>query len=113
MTQRSCLSCGPDWSIRLPAHRPVFCLPKKCARFLRHCLLDGCGVATRNSLSIGAKVRIRIAHKGSTFTAIGRVIYVRPYREMGIKFTQIEKNDRAILVKWISELRATQKDNNR
>lgn len=67
--------------------------------------LFGCGVATRNSLTIGAKLRIRIAHKGSHFTALGRVIYVRPYREMGIEFTHIEENDQAILERWISELR--------
>ena len=67
--------------------------------------LFGCGIATRNSLSIGAKLRIRIAHKGSHFTALGRVIYVKPYREMGIEFTQIEENDQAILEKWIGELR--------
>jgi PilZ domain len=69
--------------------------------------LFGCGVATRNSLAIGAKLRIRIAHKGSHFAALGRVIYVRPYREMGIEFTQIADNDQAILEKWISELRNT------
>ena len=67
--------------------------------------LFGCGVATRNSLPIGTKLRIRIAHKGSHFTCLGRVIYVRPYREMGIEFTQIADNDQAILEKWIGELR--------
>jgi hypothetical protein len=67
--------------------------------------LFGCGVATQDSFSIGAKVRIGITHKGSHFTALGRVIYVRPYREMGIAFTQIEENDQTTLEKWISELR--------
>jgi len=67
--------------------------------------LFGCGVATKNSFSIGAKLRLRITHKGSHFTAIGRIVYVRPYREMGIAFTQIEENDQITLEKWISELR--------
>jgi hypothetical protein len=67
--------------------------------------LFGCGVATQDSFSIGAKVRIGITHKGSHFTALGRVVYVRPYREMGIAFTLIEENDQANLEKWISELR--------
>jgi hypothetical protein len=66
--------------------------------------LFGCGVATRNSLPKGAKVRIRIAHKGRTFTALGRAVYVRPFREMGLEFTQIGDNDQGILEKWLSEL---------
>ena len=67
--------------------------------------LFGCGVATQNAFSVGAKVQIRITHRGRHFTALGRVIYIRPYREMGIEFTQIEENDQATLEKWISELR--------
>ena len=70
--------------------------------------LFGCGVATKDAFQVGSKVRIRIAHKGSNFTAIGRVVYVRPYREMGIFFTQIGDNDQAILERWISELRDQQ-----
>jgi hypothetical protein len=67
--------------------------------------LFGCGVATTNSLPVGAKVRVRMIHRGSPFTAIGRVVYVRPYREIGLMFTHIEDKDQAILEKWISELR--------
>jgi hypothetical protein len=50
-------------------------------------------------------LRLRMTHKGSHFTAIGRVVYVRPYREMGIAFTRIEENDQITLEKWISEVR--------
>ena len=67
--------------------------------------LFGCGVATTNSLPVGARVRLRMTHRGSHFTAIAKVVYVRPYREMGIAFTKIEDTDQAILEKWISELR--------
>lgn len=67
--------------------------------------LFGCGVATRHSFLVGAKVRLRMTHKGSHFTALGRVIYVRPFREMGIEFTRIEEHDQAILERWLSELR--------
>lgn len=68
--------------------------------------LFGCSVATTNSLPIGAKVRLRITHRGCHFTALGRIVYVRPYLEMGIVFTQVEDNDQATLEKWVSELRS-------
>jgi pyruvate formate-lyase activating enzyme-like uncharacterized protein len=67
--------------------------------------LFGCGVATKDAFQVGSKVRIRIAHKASNFMAIGRIVYVRPYREMGILFTQIGENDQTILERWVSELR--------
>ena len=67
--------------------------------------LFGCGVATTNALPVGTRLRLRMTHRGSHFAATGRVVYVRPFREIGIVFTRIEDTDQAILEKWISELR--------
>ena len=67
--------------------------------------LFGCGVAARKPFPAGTKVQIRITYRGSNFTALGRVVYVRPDREMGIVFTRIEEGDQTTLEKWIAELR--------
>jgi len=67
--------------------------------------LYGCGVAASKRLPVGTKLRIRIANKGKTFSAVGKVAYVTADGNMGIVFALIEPNDQMILEKWISELR--------
>jgi hypothetical protein len=68
--------------------------------------LFGCYVETQNPFSQGTKLKIRIAHRGANFEAMGRVAYVRPDAGMGIVFTRIDQDDQLILEKWISELRS-------
>lgn len=68
--------------------------------------LYGCGVAARKPFTAGTKVRIRITHTGGNFVALGRVAYATSDGDMGIVFTRVERNDQAILEKWISELRS-------
>ena len=69
--------------------------------------LYGCcvAVAAQKSFLTGTRVRIRIAHGGDNFVALGRVIYALGDGEMGIAFTRVEQNDQIILEKWISEQR--------
>ena len=67
--------------------------------------LFGCHIHTLKPLAVGTKVRIRIAHRGALFAALGRVANVRPDGSMGIIFTRIEQNDQLTLEKWINELR--------
>ena len=67
--------------------------------------LFGCGLAARKPFLAGAKVRIRITHRGASFVALGRVIYFNRIGVMGIAFTQVEEKDQATLERWISELR--------
>jgi hypothetical protein len=53
----------------------------------------------------GTKVRVRISHEGTTFTALGRVVFVLPNMGMGVTFTSVEQDEQAILQKWIANLR--------
>ena len=68
--------------------------------------LFGCHVETRKLLPTGTKVRIRIVHRGANFTALGRVVYVRPSTGMGVVFTLIGPNEQSVLERWIAEVRA-------
>jgi len=68
--------------------------------------LFGCSVDTQKPLPTGTKVRIRILHRGASFTALARVAHAQPGAGMGIGFTQIEPNEQSALEKWIAELRA-------
>jgi PilZ domain len=67
--------------------------------------LFGCHVGTLKPLTPGAKVRIKIFHKGEHFEALGRVAYARYNAGVGIVFARIELNDQLVLDKWIAELR--------
>ena len=65
----------------------------------------GCRVETGKPLPLGTKVRIRIAHSGASFAALGKVVYAGANAGMGIFFTQIEPNHQLVLEKWVDELR--------
>jgi hypothetical protein len=67
--------------------------------------LYGCGMNASKSLPTGTHLRIRISSKGCAFSAFGKVAYATSEGDMGIVFTQIERNDQVILEAWISELR--------
>jgi hypothetical protein len=67
--------------------------------------LFGCHVNTLNLLTPETKIRIRIAHSGVNFQALGRVVYARSNGGMGIVFTSIQPNDQLVLDEWIAELR--------
>lgn len=68
--------------------------------------LFGCRVETSNPLRKGTRVRIRIAHGGANFVALGRVVHSKPGTEMGVVFTKIEQDSQLIIEKWLTELRA-------
>jgi hypothetical protein len=68
--------------------------------------LFGCHVNTLKLLAAGTKVRIKIAHRGCNFQALGKVVYARLDAGMGIVFTGIQSNDQLVLDKWIAELRS-------
>lgn len=67
--------------------------------------LFGCHVNTERPFRPGTKVRIRMAHRGASFVALGRAVYVRPKVGMGIVFTSVGQYDQVVLEKWIAELR--------
>jgi hypothetical protein len=71
--------------------------------------LFGCHVDGGESLPMGTRVRVRIAHKGKIFEAVGRVANNQSNAGIGITFTKVEENNQAVLEEWIAELRDKQK----
>lgn len=67
--------------------------------------LIGCYVETQGPFRQGTILKIRIAHRGANFGALGKVAHVRPNAGIGIVFTRIDPDDQLILEKWIAELR--------
>ncbi len=67
--------------------------------------LFGCHVDTLRLFSAGTRVRIRIAHRGANFAAMGTVVYAGANAGMGVAFTKIEEKDQLVLENWIDELR--------
>jgi len=66
----------------------------------------GCQVNAQKTFAAGAKVRLRIIHRGAIFAALGQVVNVRR-NSMGVVFTKIEQKDQLILEKWLAEARDT------
>lgn len=60
---------------------------------------------TGKLLPAGITVRVRIAHTGASFIALGRVVYALPNAGIGVVFTEIEPNHQSILEKWITQVR--------
>jgi hypothetical protein len=57
----------------------------------------GCFIKTAAPLPKGSRIRVRIMHSGSEFTAIGRVTHNISAEGMGVEFIEVETKDRAIL----------------
>jgi hypothetical protein len=62
---------------------------------------SGCFVKTTTPFPTGTRVRVQVTHSGEVFTALGGVTDNVTATGMGIAFTQIEPNDRAILDRWL------------
>lgn len=66
---------------------------------------SGCYVDSMNPFSAGGQVRVRLTHHERTFEALGTVVHSQPGMGMGIAFTRIEPDQKAVLEKWLAELR--------
>jgi hypothetical protein len=66
--------------------------------------IGGCYLDMLNPSPEGTEIRVRISHVSTTFTALGKVVFVFPNMGMGVAFTSVEDNQLTILQKWISEL---------
>jgi hypothetical protein len=66
--------------------------------------IDGVFLDMLNPSPVGTDVRVRISHKNTTFTTLGRVTFVLPNMGMGVVFRNVESDQRAILQEWISQL---------
>jgi hypothetical protein len=75
--------------------------PDELVSLTRDLSLSGCFVMTTTPLPKGTRVRVRIMRSDGEFTAIGNVTANVTPTGMGIAFTQLEPNDRAILERWL------------
>src|SRR5260370_31872677 len=63
--------------------------------------IGGCFLDMLNPSPEGTDVRVRISHASTTFTALGRVVFVLP--NMGIGFRSVEDNQLSILQECLSK----------
>lgn len=66
--------------------------------------IGGCFLDTLNPSPEGTDVRIRISHESTTFTTLGRVVFVLPNMGVGVVFRNVADDQLAILRQWISQL---------
>jgi PilZ domain-containing protein len=66
--------------------------------------IGGCFLDMLNPSPEGTEIQVRISHAGTTFTALGRVVFIFPNMGMGVVFTRVEDSQLAALQKWLSEL---------
>lgn len=66
--------------------------------------IGGCFIDMLNPSQEGTDVRVRISHKSTLFTTLGKVAFVLPNMGMGVVFRSAEDDQLAILQEWISEL---------
>ena len=64
--------------------------------------LHGCYVDTMNPFPAGSKVRVTITHANTTFTATGAVAHSRPNVGMGISFTEVESDQKRVVMQWLA-----------
>jgi len=62
----------------------------------------GCYVDIMNPFPVGTVVRVKLSHANGTFTATGTVADAQANLGMGIGFTDIAPDQRAILESWIA-----------
>jgi hypothetical protein len=75
--------------------------PDELVSLTRDLSSSGCFITTTTPLPTGARVRVRISHSDAEFMAVGKVTGNLSSEGMGIVFTEIEPNDRAILERWL------------
>jgi hypothetical protein len=66
--------------------------------------LVGCYLDTSNPLPAGTEVRLNILHQDATFSALGVVVHRQLNMGMGIRFTDVQLDQHAILERWLAEL---------
>jgi hypothetical protein len=66
--------------------------------------LGGCYVDALNPFAVGAEVNLRIVRDQGAFEAKAKVVYSDPSFGMGMSFTEIVPEQRAILENWLEEM---------
>ena len=67
--------------------------------------IGGCFLDMLNPSPVSTEIRVKISHASTTFTTLGRVVFILPSMGMGVVFTSVEDNQLATLQKWLSELK--------
>jgi hypothetical protein len=66
--------------------------------------LGGCYVDALNPFDVGTEVKVRVVRDQGAFEARAKVVYCDPSFGMGVAFTEIEPQQRAILESWLEEI---------
>lgn len=66
--------------------------------------LGGCYVETLNPFSEGTLVQLRILRDQGVFEATAKVVYSHSNFGMGLAFTEMLPDQRALLEDWLAEL---------
>lgn len=66
--------------------------------------VSGCFLDMLNPSPEDTTIQIRISQRDSTFSALGRVVFVVPNMGMGVAFTSVEPAQLVLLQKWLAEL---------
>ena len=66
--------------------------------------IGGCFLDMLNPSPEGTEVRVRVSHANTTFSALGKVVFVVPNMGMGVVFKSVGGNQSEVLQKWLSEL---------
>src|SRR5438445_13123242 len=64
----------------------------------------GCFLDMLNPSLEGTEIMVRITHENSTFTALGRVVFLFPNMGMGVMFTSVDAEHQEYLLKWLEIL---------
>jgi hypothetical protein len=64
---------------------------------------SGCYVDTMNPFRMGAMVRLRLTHHDEIFEALCEVVYVSPRLGMGLRFQEMDDEQRQRLMRWLEE----------
>lgn len=67
----------------------------------------GCHVNVVTPWPTGAKVHLRIVHRGAVLSVQGTVANLRGPGSIGVVFTQMEEKEQSVLDRWLTELRDT------
>jgi len=66
--------------------------------------LGGCYIETLNPFSEGTLINVRILRDQGVFEAEAKVVYSQASFGMGLAFTKMEPNQRALLEDWLAEI---------
>jgi PilZ domain len=64
--------------------------------------MHGCYVDTLNPFPVPSKVKVTVTHNEESFIALDSVAHAEPNIGMGISFTEMEPNQKEILLKWLA-----------